>query len=521
MTPRKSDEEKRDQAAKSLIASSKTIFDNKKKFLDLANESTPSGHKEKPSLPEASQLSDELAGLEDVKHKLDILSTVSDQLPSIVVVPPTEKEGQLYQVVQKIIHDLSERNEQGKNKVDQKLFQNLHRRQELQQVLLSMLERVLDRFPFSLTVSEQMSCIKSVIDEIVGCGPIEPLLQDPEISEIMVNGPRKVFVEKKGVVETTEIRFFDDTHLVNVIGRIVGRVGRRIDYTVPYADARLEDGSRVHAIIPPLALDGPMMTIRKFKRDNLQIEDLISFDALSTDISYFLGAGVKARLNIVVAGGTGSGKTTLLNILSTLIPGHQRIITIEDSAELKLAETHPHVVRLESRTSGTEGTGAIPIRELVKQALRMRPDRIIVGECRGGEAMDMLQAMNTGHDGSMTTGHANSAEEILERLTTMCLMSGLELPASAIKRQISSAIDLIIHLKRYPDGSRKISEIIEVTGFKDGEITFQPLFWYEVSGRDNQGKMVGEFKTAAAPPKFIYKFEAEGIDFPKEIFGSK
>ncbi|HNW93870.1 MAG TPA: ATPase, T2SS/T4P/T4SS family [bacterium] len=316
-----------------------------------------------------------------------------------------------------------------------------------------------------------------------------------------------------------DVKFLDDTHLLNTIVRIVNRVGRRIDYGNPHVDARLPDGSRVHAIIPPLAIDGCVLTIRKFRQERVQLEDLISWGALTPDMAYFLGAGVKARLNIMVAGGTGTGKTTFLNILSTLIPGNQRIVTIEDSAELRLHETHPHVIRLETRATNTEGRGEVTIRDLMRDSLRMRPDRIIVGECRGSEVVDMLQAMNTGHDGSMSTAHANAAQDLLMRLETMFLMGSVNLPAVAIRRQIASALDIIVHLRRYADGTRRVAEICEVLGVgSDGEINIRPLFWYEVSDRDASGKVIGEFRVTDQAPHFLYKFDAEGMIFPAEIF---
>jgi len=361
-----------------------------------------------------------------------------------------------------------------------------------------------------------MRIADELFDEIMGYGPITPLLNDPEISEIMVNGPDQVYVERKGKIELTEVFFRDDAHVMNIIDRIVSPLGRRIDESMPMVDARLPDGSRVNAIIPPLSLVGPVITIRKFSQDPLTIEDLIQFNTLTPEMARFLEACVKSRLNIVVSGGTGSGKTTTLNVLSSFISPTERIITIEDAAELQLHQ--PHVVTLESRPPNIEGKGAISIRDLVRNALRMRPDRIIVGEVRSGETLDMLQAMNTGHDGSLTTGHANSPRDMLSRLETMVLMAGMDLPVRAIREQIASAIDLIIHQSRLRDGSRRITHITEVQNMEGDVIVLQDLFNFIQTGVDDDGRVIGEFRATGMRPKFIDRLEVSGYKLPVEVF---
>lgn len=363
---------------------------------------------------------------------------------------------------------------------------------------------------------DRMRIVDELFDEIMGYGPITPLLNDPEISEIMVNGPEQVYVERKGKIELTEVFFRNDAHVMNIIDRIVSPLGRRIDESMPMVDARLPDGSRVNAIIPPLSLVGPVITIRKFSQDPLTIEDLIQFNTLTPEMARFLEACVKSRLNIVVSGGTGSGKTTTLNVLSSFISPTERIITIEDAAELQLHQ--PHVVTLESRPPNIEGKGAISIRDLVRNALRMRPDRIIVGEVRSGETLDMLQAMNTGHDGSLTTGHANSPRDMLSRLETMVLMAGMDLPVRAIREQIASAIDLIIHQSRLRDGSRRITHITEVQNMEGDVIVLQDLFNFIQTGVDDDGRVIGEFRATGMRPKFIDRLEVSGYKLPVEVF---
>lgn len=365
---------------------------------------------------------------------------------------------------------------------------------------------------------DRMRIADELFDEIMGYGPITPLLSDPEISEIMVNGPDNVYVERNGKIELTGVFFRDEAHVMNIIDRIVSPLGRRIDESMPMVDARLPDGSRVNAIIPPLSLIGPVITIRKFSADPLTMEDLIRFNTLTPEMAQFLEACVKSRLNIVVSGGTGSGKTTTLNVLSSFISPSERIITIEDAAELQLYQ--PHVVTLESRPPNIEGKGAITIRDLVRNALRMRPDRIIVGEVRSGEALDMLQAMNTGHDGSLTTGHANSPRDMLSRLETMVLMAGMDLPIRAIREQIASAIDLIIHQSRLRDGSRRITHITEVQNMEGDVIVLQDLFYFKQTGVDEDGRVIGEFRSTGMRPKFIDRLEVSGYKLPVEVFAN-
>lgn len=364
--------------------------------------------------------------------------------------------------------------------------------------------------------AERQRLAQEITDDAVAFGPITPFLNNPDISEVMVNGPNQVYVECKGKLQLTDIRFRDNAHVMHVIEKIVAPLGRRIDEGMPMVDARLPDGSRVNAIIPPVALNGPTITIRKFFKDPLTIEDLIQLGTLTPQIAKFLETCVKGQLNIIVSGGTGSGKTTTLNILSSFIPGDERIITIEDAAELQLRQEH--VITLESRPPNVEGRGAVTIRDLVRNALRMRPDRIVVGEVRSGEALDMLQAMNTGHDGSLTTGHANSPRDMLSRLETMVLMAGMELPVRAIREQIASAIDLIIHQSRLRDGSRRITHLTEVQGMEGDIITLQDIFIYRQEGYDHDGKVKGRFAATGIRPKFLSKLEARGIVLPAEIF---
>ena len=357
---------------------------------------------------------------------------------------------------------------------------------------------------------------KEVFDEALRLGPLEELLDDPTVSEIMVNGPHQVYVERGGRLQLTDLQFADDASVSAIIERIVAPLGRRIDESQPYVDARLKDGSRVNAIIPPLSLSGPSITIRKFSKKTLTVEDFIRFGTWNANAAAFMEVCVKLRKNIVVAGGTGSGKTTLLNLLSSFIPETERIVTVEDAAELKLVQ--PHVVRLEARPPNVEGKGAVTIRDLVKNCLRMRPDRIIVGECRSGEALDMLQAMNTGHDGSLTTVHANSPRDVVSRLETMVLMSGMELPSRAIREQIASAVDIIIHESRLADGSRKVTAITEVTGMEGQNIVMQDLFAFRQSGVDESGRITGEFKPTGAMPTFFDTLKSRGINLDPGIF---
>ncbi|MCK6539862.1 MAG: CpaF family protein [Anaerolineales bacterium] len=355
-----------------------------------------------------------------------------------------------------------------------------------------------------------------IVDEFTGYGPIQPLLEDPEISEVMVNGPKKVFVEKNGRLVKSGVTFDDDDHVMRIIDRIILPLGRRVDADSPTVDARLPDGSRVNAVIRPVAIDGPCITIRKFKKDKLSIEDLIKFGSLTRNMAEFLRACVHAHLNIVVSGGTGSGKTTLLNVLSGFIPESDRIVTIEDAAELQLQQEH--VLRLETKVANVDGKGAVTIRDLVRNALRMRPDRIVVGECRGGETLDMLQAMNTGHDGSLTTLHANSPRDALSRMETMVMMAGMDLPLKVVRQQISSAIDLIIQQSRLKDGSRKVTAITEVAGMEGETVVLTDIFKFEQTGVGEDGRILGELKATGIRPIFSPRLEAAGFKLGGDIF---
>ena len=408
----------------------------------------------------------------------------------------------------RIVDEMSEQEQQF-------LTSNNHTRAEVEALITTYCQRVLDDNPINVPRGERARIVADICDEILGLGPIEPLLKDETITEVMINGPKKIFVERKGKLQLTNVQFHDDDHLMTIIERIVSPLGRRIDESSPLVDARLADGSRVNAIVPPLSLIGPCVTIRKFTKNPLSIDNLVGFGTLSEEMAEFLEACVKARLNIMVSGGTGSGKTTTLNVLSSFIPDQERIVTIEDAAELRLQQQH--VVTLESRPANLEGRGAITIRDLVRNALRMRPDRIIVGEVRSGEALDMLQAMNTGHDGSLTTGHANSPRDILSRLETMVMMSGMELPVRAIREQIASALDLIIQQSRIQDGSRKITYITEVQKMEGDTIVLQDLFTYVQTDINESGKSVGYYEASGLQPMFLKKFKMNGVELPKSF----
>jgi pilus assembly protein CpaF len=379
---------------------------------------------------------------------------------------------------------------------------------EVRRQIEEIFGKVIDEEGLALTRAERVRMLEQITDEIIGLGPLEPLLRDESITEVMVNGPRQVYIERSGKLELTNVVFQNDDHVMRIIDRIIAPIGRRVDESSPMVDARLTDGSRVNAIIPPLSLVGPVITVRKFSAS--------PFGTATADMFDFLRACVEARLNIFVSGGTGSGKTTTLNVLSSFIPNDERIVTIEDAAELQLRQEH--VVTLESRPPNIEGKGAIPIRELVRNALRMRPDRIIVGECRSGEALDMLQAMNTGHDGSMSTGHANSPRDMLSRLETMVLMAGVDLPLRAIREQVASAVDLIVQQSRLKDGTRKIVNITEVQGMEGDVIVMQDVFVFEQTGVV-EGKIQGRLKPTGIRPKFVEKFEVMGINLPPGLFG--
>jgi pilus assembly protein CpaF len=380
------------------------------------------------------------------------------------------------------------------------------------------LTEVFGRLRANVPDSIRQQITREVMDEVLGYGPIQPLLNDPDVSEVMVNGPKKVYVEKKGKLAKTGVTFENDNHVIRVIERIVLPLGRRIDADSPTVDARLPDGSRVNAIVPPVALDGPSITIRKFRRDKLTMQQLIEYGSITPQMAEFLKACVISRLNIVISGGTGSGKTTLLNVLSGLIPEDERIVTIEDAAELQLQQDH--VVRLETKPASLEGKGQVTIRDLVRNSLRMRPDRIVVGECRGGETLDMLQAMNTGHDGSLTTLHANTPRDALSRLETMVLMAGMDLPVKVIRQQISAAIDLIVQQTRLKDGSRKVTAISEVAGMEGDTIVLTDIFRFEQTGQTPDGKIIGQLKPTGIRPLFTPRLENAGFKLPPEVFGA-
>jgi pilus assembly protein CpaF len=386
--------------------------------------------------------------------------------------------------------------------------------EKTKRAVIGLLEK--EDLSFMKTREERAQLIKSILDEALALGPLEDLLADPNVSEIMVNGPDVIYIERKGKLTLSDYTFTSSQQLMGVIERILAPIGRRIDEKSPYTDARLLDGSRVHAIIPPLALDGPTLTIRKFAKEKLKLDDLVKFGSITKDIGDFFKAIIESRLNVVISGGTGSGKTTLLNILSGMIPNDERIITVEDSAELQLQQDH--LVRLETRPPNIEGEGEVAIRDLVKCTLRMRPDRIIVGECRSGEALDMLQAMNTGHDGSLTTVHSNTPTDCMRRLETLVMMAGMDLPAKAIREQIASAINIVIQQSRLSDGSRKITYITEVGGLRGDQVVINDIFVYKQSGVDSKGKVIGKFVATGYIPKFIEALETKGISIPKGLF---
>jgi pilus assembly protein CpaF len=404
------------------------------------------------------------------------------------------------------------------------LIENVGRSMEGEQLQLGdrsefMKQRLQDVYvqtKVSLPDDIRKQVFADIIDELTGFGPIQPLLDDPDISEVMVNGPKKVFVEKKGKLTKSAVTFDDDDHVLRIIDRIILPLGRRVDADTPTVDARLPDGSRVNAVIRPVSIDGPSITIRKFKKDKLSVQELIDYGSLTPHMAEFIRACVLAHLNIVISGGTGSGKTTLLNVLSSFIPEEERIITIEDAAELQLQQDH--VLRMETKVPNIDGKGTVSIRDLVRNSLRMRPDRIIVGECRGGEALDMLQAMNTGHDGSLTTLHANTPRDALSRLETMVLMSGMDLPLKVVRQQISSAVDLIIQQTRLRDGSRKVTAITEVVGMEGETVVMTDIFKFEQTGVGENGKIIGELKPSGIRPIFSPRLEAAGFKLGAEIF---
>ncbi|AMV34860.1 Putative conjugal transfer protein [Pirellula sp. SH-Sr6A] len=379
-----------------------------------------------------------------------------------------------------------------------------------------VVEHLCDSENTHLNRSERDRLIEEVLDETLGLGPLEFLLKDPAISDILINGPKNIFVERKGQLEKTAVEFRDNAHLMQIIDRIVSKVGRRVDETCPMVDARLEDGSRVNAIIPPLALDGAAVSIRRFGSNPLKLEGLLNYKAFTPEMVMLLEGCIKARLNIIISGGTGSGKTTLLNTLSSFIPNDQRIVTIEDAAELQLQQEH--VVRLETRPANIEGTGAITATDLVRNALRMRPERIIIGECRGGETLDMLQAMNTGHDGSMTTIHSNSPRDAIARLETLVMMAGFELPVKAIRQQIAGAVDVIIQANRLQGGPRRVLNITEVQGMEQDTVVLQDIYRFVQDGIDENGRAAGYFEATGVRPSFMPRLEAAGIRLPASAF---
>jgi pilus assembly protein CpaF len=409
-----------------------------------------------------------------------------------------------------------------KSRIQEKLIAELdpkmdvRQTDEVRQTIEEMYDNLLAQEALILSRTERQRLFEQIVAEILGFGPLEPLLAEDAVTEIMVNGAKKIYVERKGKLEKVTAVFENDEHVLRIIDRIVSPLGRRIDESSPYVDARLPDGSRVNAIIPPLAVNGPTLTIRKFSKKPLTIQNLLEFGSITEEAVEFLKACVLARLNVVVSGGTGSGKTTLLNILSGFIPDDERIITVENAAELQLRQEH--VVTLESRPPNIEGKGEVTIRDLVINCLRMRPDRIVVGECRGGEALDMLQAMNTGHDGSLTTAHANSPRDTLSRLETMCLMAGMDLPVRAIREQIAAAVDVIVQQERMRDGSRKIVNVTEVQGMEGDVIVLSDVFLFEQMGYEG-GKVIGRLKPTGIRPKFIETIEAAGITLPPSVFG--
>lgn len=413
-----------------------------------------------------------------------------------------------------------------KNQVNSALYAGLGNRlfdaslteEQLRGLISQEIARLMQGMTAPLSVEERQTLSQEIVDDILGVGPIEVFMKDPTVSEVMVNGPDNIYVERHGVIETTSARFVSEEHLRQVIDRIAARVGRRVDESSPMVDARLADGSRVNAVLPPVSIDGPSLTIRKFSRDIMGVKELIKVGTLSPELAEVLDAAVRGALTIIVSGGTGTGKTTLLNVLSGSIPETERIVTIEDAVELQLRQRH--VVRLESRTANVEGRGEITIRDLVRNALRMRPDRIIVGEVRGGEALDMLQAINTGHDGSLSTVHANTPRDALRRLETMVLMAGFDLPIKVIREQIASGVDLVVQLSRLRDGSRRITQVSEVTGMEGDVISLTDLFVYEYANTHGTGPTThGTIVPTGAPAKFVEKLAERDVILDQRLFG--
>ena len=398
-----------------------------------------------------------------------------------------------------------------------KLYDSRMTQGELEQKVRQTLQEVLATGDTPLTVTDRTRLAQEIADDILGYGPIEPYLRDGEVTEVMVNGPDSIYIERSGQIHPVDGRFADEAHLRRTIDKIVARVGRRVDESSPMVDARLPDGSRVNAVIPPLAVDGSLLTVRKFSADPFRVDDLVAFGTITRTVGDFLQACVQGRLNVMVSGGTGAGKTTTLNVLSSFIPGNERVITIEDAAELQLHQDH--VLRLESRPPNIEGKGEVKIRDLVRNALRMRPDRIVVGEIRDAAALDMLQAMNTGHDGSISTVHSNGPRDVLSRIETMVLMAGVDLPVRAIREQVSSAVDLIVHQTRFKDGARRLTHVTEVVGMEGDVITLQDLFLFDHQmGLDDDGHALGTLKSTGLRPKFLEKLAAAGVKVDPTIF---
>ncbi|WP_349409456.1 CpaF family protein [Pseudalkalibacillus sp. SCS-8] len=459
--------------------------------------------KQQTSLPENPK--------DETASKDDILTNFRPKKKPVESEPHTEKEQEKFNKHLEL-----------KNLLHKKILEDMKDKEDLDEIISQLDPMAIDiikgdeRFRGAI---DRKKVIEELIHDLTGFGPINPLLMDPEVTEVMVNGPDMVYIERKGKLMMSGVRFRDDDHVMNIIEKIVSPIGRRIDESSPMVDARLPDGSRVNAIIPPLALNGPTITIRKFSKDPFKIEDLIGFGTLTEEMAVFIEACVKARLNIFVSGGTGSGKTTTLNVLSSFIFEDERIVTIEDAAELQLSQ--PHVISLESRPPNIEGKGAITIRDLVRNSLRMRPDRIVIGEVRGAEALDMLQAMNTGHDGSLATGHSNSPRDMISRLETMVLLAGVELPVKAIREQIAGAIDLIIQQSRLKDGTRKITKITEVQGLEGDVIVLQDIFEFRQEGTDSEGRIIGKLVPTGVRPKFYERLERSGLNIPPSVFVSE
>ena len=445
----------------------------------------------------------------NLRHRLGRGNGSTPGSAPLLTLRPAEAEPDRYQVIKKQLH------RELIAKLDLAMLEGLDEVQRRAQVE-NLARRMLVEAEIRLTRGDEEKLITELLHDTFDLGPITPLLLDEEISDILVNTHRQVYVERLGRLETTNVAFRDEAHLRHIIDRIISRVGRRIDESTPLVDARLPDGSRVNAIIPPAALDGPILSIRRFRRRALSIDDLIGLGSLTTELAQFVTGAVAARLNMLVTGGTGSGKTTLLNILSRYIPSQERIITIEDSAELMLQQ--PHVVRLETRPPNIEGKGQINQRDLVRNALRMRPDRIVVGEVRGDEVLDMLQAMNTGHDGSMTTIHSNGPRDALHRMENLVLMSGHQLPDKAIREQIASSLELIVHVSRLADGSRRILSVQELLGMEGNVVTMQEIFRFVPTGVDSEGKFNGYFEATGLVPKCGERIRLAGVDLPSEIF---